>query len=269
MTESSPPAPDEGPAAALPTREDLQAELLEVPERPEQPKPPEAPGIEQLLATALSYVRGRRGADLLAVILVGSGAKRALTQHSDLDVIAVVKGKDEGDETVRVADRLVEIRYREHKGIEQDLAQVPRLPPLLRKGRVLFDLEAVGAKLIEKAGQRFRAGPPPAGMHEKIRLKAECFHRLGKAQDLSHQPAVAQYLLGLFLDELLHDFYRLRGFWPTAPTDTMRFAASRDAVFGDLLERFQTAPTLQERLQIGRDLAQHVFRDIPLPQRID
>lgn len=263
---STPPAAD---PAARPSREELQAELAPVPERPEPPRPPEAPGIEQLLSTALSYVRGRRGADLLAVILVGSGAKRALTPHSDLDLIAVVKGKDEGDETIRVGDRIVEVRYREHKGIEQDLAHVPRLPPLLRKGRVLFDLEAVGAKLIEKAAQRFRSGPPPAGMHEKIRLKAECYHRLGKAQDMSHQPALAQYLLGLFLEELLHDFFRLRGFWPTAPTETLRFAASRDAAFGEMLERFHTAPSLADRLQVARDLANHVFRDVPLPQRID
>lgn len=268
MTDQQPvAAPDDPPAR--PSREDLQAELAAVPERPEPPKPPEPPGVEQLLSAALSYVRGRRGADLLAVILVGSGAKRALTPHSDLDLIAVVKGKDEGDEIVRVGDRLVDIRYREHKGVEQDIAQVPRLPPLLRKGRVLFDLEAVGAKLIEKAGQRFRAGPPPAGMHEKIRLKAECYHRLGKAQDMSHQPALAQYLLGLFLEELLHGFFRMRSFWPTAPTETLRFAASRDAAIGDLLERFHTAPTLAERLQAGRDLANHVFRDVPLPQRID
>lgn len=267
MDQITPPAGDAAPSR--PSREELQAELVAVPDRPEAPKPPEPPGVEQILTVAVTHVRGRRGGDLLSVILVGSGAKRALTPHSDLDLIAVVKGKDEGDEIIRVADRLVEIRYREHKGMEQDLAHVPRLPPLLRKGRVLFDLDAVGVKLIEKAGQRFRNGPPPVGMHEKIRLKAECYHRLGKAQDVSQQLVTAQYLLGMFLDELLHDFFRLRGFWPTAPADTLRFVASRDAAFGDLLERFFMAQTLAERLQAGRDLAQHLFRDIPHPQRVD
>src|SRR5207249_5643305 len=68
--------------ANLPTRDELQAELLDIPEPPEQPAVPVPPGQEDLLAAALRYVRGKRGGDLLAVILVGSGARRALTPHS-------------------------------------------------------------------------------------------------------------------------------------------------------------------------------------------
>lgn len=256
-------------ASSRPSREELQAELLDVPEAAEAPAPPDPPGVEQVLEAALRYVRGRRGADLLAVILVGSGARRAWTPHSDVDLIALVKGKGEGDEIVRVSNRQVEIRYREYKGVEQDLAVVPRLPPLLRKARVLFELEGAGSKLTDKANQRFRTGPPPVSMHEKIRLKAECFHRLGKAEDLSHQPATAQYLLGLFLEDLLDDFFRLRGLWPTAPADTIRFIASRDAAFGELIERFLTAQTVAERISVGRNLALHLFHDVPHPQRVD
>ena len=95
-----------------PNREELNAELREVPEPPEQPPSIEPPGFEQILASALSYIRGKRGGDLVAVILVGSGARRALTPHSDLDLIALVKGQDEGQEIIRVADRFVEIRNR-------------------------------------------------------------------------------------------------------------------------------------------------------------
>lgn len=268
---STPPA---GPQAddtapSRPSREELQAELLEVPDLPDMPAAPDPPAVEQVLEAALRYVRGRRGGDLLAVVLVGSGARRAWTPHSDVDLIALVKGQGEGDEIVRVSNRQVEIRYREYKGVEQDLASVPRLPPLLRKGRVLFEIEGAGSKLTDKANQRFRNGPPPVSLHEKIRLKAECFHRLGKAEDLCHQPATAQYLLGLFLENLLDDFFRLRGLWPTAPADTLRFAASRDTVFGDLLERFLTAPTPAERIGIGRSLALHLFHDVPHPQRVD
>lgn len=257
------------PLTPRPTREELQAELLDVPEPPEAPAAPDQPGVEQVLEAALRYVRGRRGGDLLAVMLVGSGAKRAWTQHSDVDLIALVKGRGEGDEIVRVSNRQVEIRYREYKGVEQDLALVPRLPPLLRKGRVLFELEGAGSKLADKANQRFRNGPPPVSLNEKIRLKAECFHRLGKAEDLLHQPATAQYLLGLFLEHLLDDFFLLRGLWPTAPADTLRFVASRDAAFGDLIERFLAAPTPAERIGIGRNLALHLFHDTPHPQRVD
>jgi hypothetical protein len=49
----------------------------------------------------------------------------------------------------------------------------------------------------------------------------------------------------------------------------MRFAASRDGAFGDLLDRFQGAPTTAARLDIARQLAQQLFKDIPNPQRVD
>lgn len=268
MDQNSIPQPCETPAN-LPTRDELQAELLDIPEPPEQPKIPEPPGQEELLAAALRYVRGKRGGDLLAVILVGSGARRALTPHSDLDLIALIAGQDEGKETIRVSDRHVEVRYRGYKTVEQEISYAPRLPPLLRKGRVLFELEGAGTKLVEKANHRFRQGPPPAGLNEKIRLKVDCLHWLGKAEDLLHQPATAQYLLGMFVEDLLQAFFRLRGFWLTSPTDMLRFVASRDAGLGELLDRFMTAPTLPDRLSLGRQLANQLFRDVPNPPRVD
>ena len=252
-----------------PTREELNAELLPVPEPPEEPPTPDPPGTDKIIARALGYVRGKRGGDLVAVILVGSGARRALTTHSDLDFIALVKGQDEGQDTLRIADRLVDIRYRSAQAVEDELPHSSRLPPLLRKGRVLFEHEAVGTKLIDKAQQRFRQGPPQIGMAEKIRLKADCQHWLGKAEDLVNQPATAAYLLAIFFEELLQAFFQLKGLWITAPTDMLRFAASRDGAFGQLIERFQTAPTLPARLDAGRHLMQHLFRDIPNPQRVD
>ncbi|MGH7253265.1 MAG: hypothetical protein ACREIE_05635, partial [Nitrospiraceae bacterium] len=155
------------------------------------------------------------------------------------------------------------------KAVEQEIMHIPRLPPLLRKARVLFELEGSGAKLVERANQRFRQGPPPAGLNEKIRLKVGCLHRLGKAEDLMHQPATAQYLLGMFVEDLLQAFFRLRGFWLTSPADMLRFVASRDAAVGELLDRFLTAPALSERLALGRQLVTQIFKDVPNPPRVD
>jgi len=263
----SPSSPD---THAPPTREELNAELLPVPEPPELPPTPEPPGTDNIITHALGHVRGKRGGDLVAVLLAGSGARRALTAHSDLDFIVLVKGHDEGQDIIRIADRLVDIRYWSAEAVEEDLSHSTRLPPLLRKARVLFELDAVGSKLLDKAQQRFRQGPPQPGMHEKIRLKAECLHWLGKAEDLTgSQPATAEYLLATFFEELLQAFFRIRGLWPTAPVDMMRFAASRDGAFGDLLERFQGAPTTAARLDVARQLAQQLFKDIPNPQRVD
>jgi predicted nucleotidyltransferase len=252
-----------------PTREELNAELLPVPEPPELPPTPEPPGTDKIIEHALGHVRGKRGGDLLAVLLAGSGARRALTTHSDLDFIVLVKGHDEGQDMLRIADRLVDIRYWSAQAVEEELSHSTRLPPLLRKARVLFELDVAGTRLIDKAQQRFRQGPPQAGMHEKIKLKAECLHWLGKAEDLMSQPATAEYLLATFFEELLQAFFRVRGLWLTAPVDMMRFAASRDGAFGNLLDRFQGAPTTAARLDVARQLAQQLFKDIPNPQRVD
>lgn len=252
-----------------PTREEPEGEQLEVPEPPIQTRTVEPSGIEQVLTGALRYVRGKRGGDLLAVILVGSGARRALTPHSDLDLIALIKGQDEAEEVVRVADRLIEIRYRSHKAVEQEVQDAPRLPPLLRRARVLFEHENVGTRLLDRANQLFRQGPAPASLNEKIRLKAECLHWLGKAEDLADQPATAQYLLGLFLEDLLQGFFRLRRLWLTSPADMLRFVSSRDRALGDLLDQFLATPTLSERLALGRQLLDLTFRDIPNPPRVD
>jgi hypothetical protein len=262
-------SPSLEPTASRPTKEELMAELLPVPDPPEAILPPDPPGTDRIIAEALSYIRGKRGADLVSIILVGSGARRSLTPHSDLNFIALVKGEDEGEEIVRVADRSIDIRYRSHKAVEQEMPHVSRLPPLLRKGRVLFDHEMIGAKLVEKAAQRFRQGPKPASMNERIRLKADCFHRLGKAQDMLHQPATAQYLFGIFLDHLLNSFFRLRGFWLTSPTDLVRFIMTRDAAVGELFDRAMSAPTLAERLALGQELTQLIFKDTPNPARVD
>lgn len=253
----------------LPTKEELQAELLPVPEPPEPPEPLNEPAFEDTVTKALAHARGRRGGDLVSVLLVGSGVRRGVTAHSDVDLVVLVKGHADSHEIVRVADRMADIRYWGHKEVEEELAYSPRLPSLLRKARILHDHEAIGAKLIERANQRFRQGPPPASMNEQIRLKAECFHWLGKAQDLADKPATAQYLLTIFFEDLVTGFFRLRGLWLTAPVDVPRFIASRDATLGNLAERFLTASTLAERLNLGRDMANLLFKDVPNPARID
>jgi predicted nucleotidyltransferase len=253
----------------LPTKDELQSELVPVPDPLEPPEPLNEPAYEEIVGLALRHAKGRRGGDLVSVLLVGSGARRAVTLHSDVDLIVLVKGQADGHEIVRVADRMADIRYWGHKEVEDELAYSPRLPSLLRKARILHDHDAIGAKLIERAGHRFRQGPPPANMNEQIRLKAECFHWLGKAQDLADKPASAQYLLMNFFEDFANAFFRLRGLWLTAPIDVPRFISSRDAALGELVGQFLTATTLPERLNCGRDMANLLFKDVPNPARID
>jgi predicted nucleotidyltransferase len=255
--------------AATPSREELQAELLPLPEAPPPPEPVLPPGVEAILEIALRHVRGKRGGDLVGIVLVGSGAKRALTAHSDLDLIALVKSPPEHDEIVRVADRQVDIRYREAKAVEEELPFTPRLPGLLRKARVLYEVEGVATRLRDKAQQAFRQGVPAPTLNERIRLKADCLHWLGKAEDLKHDLPAAQFVFNGFLDSALHAFFRLRGFWPTAPAEAVRFVAARDQTLGDTLEQAITSSPFESRLAAGQKLAAQLFHDVPNPQRID
>lgn len=253
----------------LPTKEELQSELVPVPEPLEPPEPANEPAYEEIVNLALRHAKGRRGGDLVSVLLVGSGARRAVTAHSDVDLVVLVKGQADAHEIVRVADRMADIRYWGHKEVEDELSYSPRLPSLLRKARILHDHDAIGAKLIERAAHRFRQGPPPANMNEQIRLKAQCFHWLGKAQDVADKPATAQYLLVNFFEDFVNAFFRLRGLWLTAPIDVPRFIASRDAALGELAAHFLVASSLPERLNCGRDMINLLFKDVPNPARID
>lgn len=260
---------DANATTPAPTREELNAELLAVPEPPEQPETPHPPGFEESLEIALRHVKGRRGGDLVGVILVGSAARKAITPHSDIDLIALVKGDADGHEILRIGDRLADIRYRGYKEVEEELAYSLRLPPLLRKARPLYDHDGSCTKLIDKAHQRFRQGPPPASINEQIRMKAECFHWLGKAQDLADKPGTAQYLLTLFYEDCVLAFFRLRGFWLTAPVDVHRFIFSREPALADVAGQFLTATSLTDRLNFGRKFADLLFKDVPNPARID
>jgi len=259
----------EDPLSPPPTPEELKAELLDIPAPADQPAPVDPPSYDQVLAVGLRYIRGKRGGDLLAVILVGSGARRSVTPHSDVDFIAVIKGEEEREEVIRIADRSVEIRYRGLKAIEMELPYAPRLPPLLRKGRVLFEFEGTGGRLVDQAAHRFRQGPPPLSMNEKIRLKAQCLHWIGKVEDVQNEPAAAQYLFGIFLEDLVGAFFRMRGFWLTSPVETVRFISSRDSVLGELLKQFLTVSNCQARLNLGRQMTDMLFKDTPNPPRVD
>lgn len=252
-----------------PTRQELNAELLAVPDLPDPPEAVEPPGFDEILSHALRHVKGKRGGDLIAVLLTGSAARRMLTPHSDLDLIAVVKGEADRDELIRVADRIVDIRYRGQQLMEEEIDHSPRLASLLRKARVLFEHDGIGGQLVERAAGRFRQGPERVALFEQIRLKTECLHLLGKAEDLQRKPPTALYLLALFGDRYLEAFFRLRGFWPTAPADLIRFLSSRDPAIGGLVERFQVEATVAGKLALGRQLADLLFKDIPLPARID
>jgi len=227
------------------------------------------PEIEQVLAKALRHIRAKRGGDLAAIILMGSSTREALLPHSDIDLLVLVLGQDKSHEMVRVLTRILDIRCLGVAIADEQVQTSPRLPMMLRKARVLFELGAVGSQLLHKAHARFRQGPPSLTIHEKIRLRTDTLHWLGQAEDRQAEPALARYLLGIFLDESINAFYQLRGFWPASPVEHLRFIAQRDHTVGDLLKQALSATTLTDQLETAYRLADSLFKDVPSPARID
>jgi predicted nucleotidyltransferase len=223
----------------------------------------------QVLAKAVRYVKAKRGGDLAAIILAGSAARDTMTSHSDVDLLVLVLGSDTSHELVRILSRIVEIRYLGVSEAEEQVNTSPRLPIILHKARVLYELEAAGSQLLQKANARFRQGPPSLTIHEKIRLRATVLHWLGKAEDQQADPAIARHLLSIFLDEAMSAFYQLRGFWPSSPVEHLRFINQRDPVMGDFLQQAFTTTELSDQLATARRIADHLFKDIPAPARID
>src|SRR5436309_14554253 len=170
--QSEPPLPKD--AAPAPTKDESAAETT------------------QVIAKAVRYVKAKRGGDLAAIILAGSAARDAMTSHSDVDLLVLVLGSDNSHELVRILSRIVEIRYLGISEAEEQVNTSPRLPIILRKARVLYELEAAGSQLLQKSHARFRQGPPSLTIHEKIRLRATVLHWLGKAEDQQADPAIAK-----------------------------------------------------------------------------
>ncbi len=263
------PGPEQAVTEAPPADAPATEPALDASEACAPEKSTPVPEIEHILAKAVRYIRAKRGGDLAAIILAGSAARDAMMPHSDVDLLVLVLGKDNSHELVRVLNRHLDIRYLGVAVAEEQVQTSPRLPIILRKARVLFEMEAAGSQLLQKAHARFRHGPPPPTIHEKIQLRAEVLHWLGKAEDRQAEPAVSRHLVSIFLDESINAFYRLRGFWPASPVEHLRFIAQRDSALGDLLRQALSAADLSDQLATAHRIAEHLFRDIPSPARID
>src|SRR2546427_7701599 len=161
----APQMPSDGSAVAPPGDPLLPTDAAPAPAKDES-----VSESAQVIAKAIRYVKAKRGADLAAIILAGSAARDAMTSHSDVDLLALVLGSDNGHELVRILSRIVEIRYLGVSEAEEQVNTSPRLPIILRKARVLYELEAAGSQLLQKAHARFPQGAPSSTIHRRIPL---------------------------------------------------------------------------------------------------
>jgi nucleotidyltransferase-like protein len=258
---------DSAPAECEKPPLDISCPISESPISENRPTPP--PEMEQIAGKAVRYIKAKRGGDLVAILLVGSGVRGSLLPHSDMNFLVLVKGAESRQELVKIITRTVEIRYLGLASAEEQMKTSLRLPATLRKARVLFDFDGEGARFLEQGYSRFRQGMPPLTLHEKIRARAEALHWLGKAEDHLQEPAVARYLFSIYLDECITAFHRLRGFWLTLPTESLRFITQRDPVLGELVQQALMTPDIPYLFELGRRIAEHLFKEIPAPARID
>src|SRR5207247_2492960 len=171
MDDSPAGAPTEQPGDAA---RDTQPDDVSPLPPPAGSSPPPPPELEQVTAKAVRYIKAKRGGDLAAIVLTGSATRQALMPHSDVNLMVLVRGTE---------GRSVEIRYLGIASAEEQLKASLRLPATLRKARVLFEFEAAGSRYLEQAQTRFRQGTPSLTLHEKIRLRSDARHWLGKAED--------------------------------------------------------------------------------------
>jgi predicted nucleotidyltransferase len=258
-------------AEALP--ETVQASSEGTQHPPLEGAPPESRPVpselDQITAKAVRYIKAKRGGDLAAILLIGSAARDSLLAHSDVNFVVLVRGAENRHEVVRIQDRIVEMRYFGLASLEEQLKGSLRLPATLRKARLLFEYENEGSQFLDQAQARFRQGAPALSLNDKIRLRSDALHWLGKAEDHRAQPAVSRYLFSIYIDECINAFYRLRGFWLVSPDESVKFITQRDQPLGELLQQALTTGDPSAQLELGRRIAEQLFKEIPAPARID
>ncbi len=225
--------------------------------------------LNDILPILLRHVKGKRGGDLLGLMMPVIDFDHNSKRRGKLVVFAIIKGEEQDLEWVRIKRRLLEISYRNQKSIEDDLTNSLSMAPFLRKAKVLFERDGISSKICEMAGKRFKQGPPHTSINERIMLKAECYHWVGKMQELTDSPDRAKFVLPSFVEQLIVAWFRLRGLWYVSSSEEFQFIFSRDRVFAEGLRDIWNEEDLKEQLELLQRLASHVLKDIPWPARID
>lgn len=225
--------------------------------------------LNEVLPIAMRHVKAKRGGDLLGIIMPAVDSDARSKRKGKLSLLVIIKGEERAAQWIRVKRHLIEISYRGQKAFEEELQTSLHIPPLLRKARVLFERDGVASKICDMTGKRFRQGPPYPSINEKIHLKAECYHWLGKIQEAAEHPDRARYILPAFLDQIVASWFRLRGLWHVSVSEELQFISARDKALGEGLRDIWNENDIRKQIALAQRIAAHVLKDVPWPARID
>ena len=225
--------------------------------------------LNEILPIAIRHVKAKRGGDMLGIIMPAVDPDARSRRKGKLSLLVIVKGEERDAQWIRVKRHMIQIFYRGQKEFEEELPTSLSLPPLLRKARVLFERDGVASKICDMTAKRFRQGPPYPSINEKIHLKAECYHWLGKIQEATDHPDRARHILPAFIDQIVVSWFRLRGLWHVSVSEELQFILARDKATGEGLRDIWNENDIRKQIELAQRIAAHVLRDVPWPARID
>ncbi len=225
--------------------------------------------LNVVLPMAIRHVKARRGGDLLGIILPSLDADTRLKRKGKTSLLVIIKGEEGDAQWIRIKQYMIHIFYRGQKGFEGEIQTSFSLPPLLRKARVLFERDGVASKICDMTARRFRQGPPHPSINEKIHLKAECYHWLGKIQGAAGQPDLARYILSAFIDQIVVSWFRLRALWHVSVSEEFQLILARDKALAEGIRDILVERDIQKQIELAQQIAIHVLKEVPWPARID
>ena len=225
--------------------------------------------LNNILPIAVQHVKAKRGGDLLGIIMSTAGHNHRSKRKGKIVLLIVIKGEERETYWVRVKRQLIEILYRGHQELNEELQTSLHLPSLLRKARVLYERDGVASKICETTTKRFKQGPPNLSLTEKIGLKAECYHWLGKMQEAMEHPDHLRYIVPAFIDQVIVAWFRLLSLWPVSLSEELQLISSRDQVLGKGLRDIWNEHDPTKQVELAQRIASHVLKDVPWPARLD
>ncbi len=218
----------------------------------------------------LDRVRDTPG--LVALFLVGSGARGDVDPNSDWDFVAVIDDaapwakpfRDGGRETFPAPDgRQVEVMFAtagrlRRRMTEQAVAGIIATAEFLAEGRLAWSSGSPAVALQAEAQALHKSRPAPIQEHD---LQWRCYEIWNQVKDLEDRlddSVSAYYLAFLPFWNITTLFFRLRREWLPRPKAVFPCLGRLDPALYDLCGRFDRARTSRARLRILDAMMRHL-----------
>lgn len=233
---------------------------------------------DAIIQQAIELLRDEFGGDLIGVLAGGSRLRGEGDPSSDIDLVVVIDQPRRQRRNIVIAGVEVEMfinpPFQIRRYFEEDRhSGRGLLPHLCSTGMIVYDTHDRVAKLRDEAITIWTAGPPPLSDQERWSFRYSAADHLRDIEDVIARDADrAVLLLGVTLDELLRQHYRIAGRWLPKRKRALLDLATWDVLAADLARR-ATHGDPQARLSALRAFAEHILAPIgglmPLIWRIE